>query len=44
MSTISETLEWKVTVNMVDAITAAQTNVGATSFVKKAELLLCMAI
>jgi len=37
-STIGETLKSKVTVNMIDAITATQINVGANSFVKKAEL------
>ena len=37
-STIGEAFKSKVTVNMIDAITAAQTNVGANSFVKKAEL------
>jgi uncharacterized membrane protein YkoI len=37
-STIGEALKSKVTVNIIDAINAAQTNVGANSFVKKAEL------
>ena len=37
-STIGEAFKSKVTVNIIDAITAAQTNVGANSFVKKAEL------
>jgi hypothetical protein len=37
-STIGEALKSKVTVNMIDAITAAQTNVRANSFVKKAKL------
>jgi uncharacterized membrane protein YkoI len=37
-STIGEAFKSKVTVNIIDAITTAQTNVGANSFVKKAEL------
>ena len=37
-STIGEAFKSKVTVNIIDAINAAQTNVGANSFVKKAEL------
>ncbi len=37
-SSIGEAFKSKVTVNMIDAITASQTNVGANSFVKKAEL------
>jgi uncharacterized membrane protein YkoI len=37
-STIAEAFKSKVTVNMIDAITTAQTNVGANSFVKEAEL------
>jgi uncharacterized membrane protein YkoI len=37
-STIGEAFKSKVTVNMIDAINVAQTNVGANSFVKKAEL------
>ena len=37
-STIGEALKSKVTVNIIDAINVAQTNVGANSFVKKAEL------
>jgi hypothetical protein len=37
-STIGEAFKSKVTVNIIDAINVAQTNVGANSFVKKAEL------
>jgi hypothetical protein len=37
-STIGEAFKSKVTVNIIDAITTAQTNVGANSFVKEAEL------
>ena len=37
-STIGEAFKSKVTVNIIDAINTAQTNVGANSFVKKAEL------
>ena len=37
-STIGEALKSKVTFNIIDAINTAQTNVGANSFVKKAEL------
>ncbi|MGZ5490097.1 MAG: PepSY domain-containing protein [Nitrososphaeraceae archaeon] len=37
-STIGEAFKSKVTVNIIDAINAAQTNVGANSTVKKAEL------
>jgi len=37
-STIGEAFKSKVTVNIIDAINAAQANVGANSFVKKAEL------
>ena len=37
-STIGEAFKSKVTGNIIDAINAAQTNVGANSFVKKAEL------
>ena len=37
-TTIGEAFKSKVTVNIIDAINAAQTNVGANSFVKKAEL------
>ncbi len=37
-STIGEAFKSKVTVNIIDAINVAQTNVGASSFVKKAEL------
>ena len=37
-STIGEAFKSKVTVNIIDAINAAQTNVGANSFVKEAEL------
>ena len=37
-STIGEALKSKVTVNIIDAINTAQTNVGANSFVKEAEL------
>jgi Peptidase propeptide and YPEB domain len=37
-STIAEAFKSKVTVNIIDAINAAQTNVGANSFVKEAEL------
>ena len=37
-STIGEAFKSKVTVNIIDAITIAQTNVGANSFVKEAEL------
>ena len=37
-STIGEAFKSKVTVNILDAINAAQTNVGANSFVKQAEL------
>jgi uncharacterized membrane protein YkoI len=37
-STIAEAFKSKVTVNIIDAINTAQTNVGANSFVKKAEL------
>ncbi|HEX5981918.1 MAG TPA: hypothetical protein VFY77_04545 [Nitrososphaeraceae archaeon] len=37
-STIGEAFKFKVTVNIIDAINAAQTNVGANSFIKKAEL------
>jgi uncharacterized membrane protein YkoI len=37
-STIGEAFKSKVTVNIIDAINTAETNVGANSFVKKAEL------
>ena len=37
-STIGEAFKSKVTVNIIDAITTAQTSVGANSFVKEAEL------
>ena len=37
-STIGEAFKSKVTVNIIDAITTAQSNVGANSFVKEAEL------
>ena len=37
-STIGEAFKSKVTVNIIDAINAAQTNVGANSTIKKAEL------
>ena len=37
-STIAEAFKSKVTVNIIDAINTAQTNVGANSFVKEAEL------
>ena len=37
-STIGEAFKSKVTVNIIDAINAAQTNVGANSTVKEAEL------
>jgi uncharacterized membrane protein YkoI len=37
-STLSEAFKPKVTVNIIDAITTAQTNVGPNSFVKEAEL------
>jgi len=37
-STIGEAFKSKVTVNIIDAINTAQSNVGANSFVKKAEL------
>ena len=37
-STIGEAFKSKVTVNIIDAINTAQTNVGANSFVKEAEL------
>ena len=37
-STIGEAFKSKVTVNIIDAINTAKTNVGANSFVKKAEL------
>ncbi len=37
-TTIGEAFKSKVTVNIIDAINAAQTNVGANSTVKKAEL------
>jgi uncharacterized membrane protein YkoI len=37
-STVGEAFKSKVTVNIIDAINVAQTNVGANSFVKKAEL------
>ncbi|MGZ5470114.1 MAG: PepSY domain-containing protein [Nitrososphaeraceae archaeon] len=37
-TTIGEAFKSKVTVNIIDAINTAQTNVGANSFVKKAEL------
>ena len=37
-TTIGEAFKSKVTVNIIDAINVAQTNVGANSFVKKAEL------
>ena len=37
-STIGEAFKSKVTVNIIDAITTAQTSVGAHSFVKEAEL------
>ena len=37
-STIGEAFKSKVTVNIIDAINVAQTNVGANSFVKKVEL------
>ena len=37
-STIGEAFKSKVTVNMIDAINTAQSNVGANSFVKEAEL------
>jgi hypothetical protein len=37
-STIGKAFKSKVTVNIIDAINVAQTNVGANSFVKKAEL------
>lgn len=36
--TIAEAFKSKVTVNMIDAITAAQNSVGPNSFVKEAEL------
>jgi hypothetical protein len=36
--TIGEALKSKITVNMIDGITAAQTNLGPNSFVKKTEL------
>ena len=37
-STIGEAFKSKVTVNIIDAINTAQSNVGANSFVKEAEL------
>ena len=37
-STIGEAFKSKVTVNIIDAITTAQTSIGANSFVKEAEL------
>jgi len=37
-STIGEAFKSKVTVNIIDAITTAQSNVGANSFAKEAEL------
>jgi uncharacterized membrane protein YkoI len=37
-STIGEAFKSKVTVNIIDAITTAQSDVGANSFVKEAEL------
>ena len=37
-STIGEAFKSKVTVNIIDAINTTQTNVGANSFVKEAEL------
>ena len=37
-STIGEAFKSKVSVNIIDAITTAQSNVGANSFVKEAEL------
>ncbi|HYJ00954.1 MAG TPA: hypothetical protein VEW92_01955, partial [Nitrososphaeraceae archaeon] len=36
--TIGEAFKSKVTVNIIDAINTAQSNVGANSFVKEAEL------
>ena len=40
-STIGEAFKSKVTVNIIDAITTAQTSVGANSFVKEARVNSC---